>query len=127
MKLEHIAINVNEPAQLAQWLAENLNMRIVVASDAAPYAHFLADEAGSMIELYHNTAAPVADYAAMSPFSLHFAFASEQIEEDRHRLIAAGATPVGEITTTPVGDQLAFLRTPWHEPLQLVQRNKPLL
>lgn len=127
MKLEHIAVNVNEPALLAQWLVDNLGMRIVLSSDVAPYMHFVADEAGSIVELYHNTIAPIADYAEMSPYSLHFAFATSSIEADRQRLIDAGATPIGEISSTTAGDKLAFLRTPWHEPLQLVQRGKPLL
>ena len=49
------------------------------------------------------------------------------IHADRARLIAAGATPVGEVTTTPAGDQLAFLRDPWNLPFQFVQRKKPLI
>ncbi len=126
MKLEHIAVNVSEPALLAQWLVDNFDMHIVLSSAEAPYMHFVADASGSMIELYHNTAAPIPDYAAMSPYLLHFAFVTSDIEADRKRLIEAGATPIGEITSTAAGDKLAFLRTPWHEPLQLVQRDKPL-
>ena len=127
MKLEHVAINVKEPAQLAAWLVENLGMRIVIASAAAPYMHFVADESGSMIELYNNPAAPLPDYSKIDPFNLHFAFASHEIDADRQRLIDAGASAVGEITLTPGGDKLAFLRTPWQEPFQLVQRKSPLL
>lgn len=127
MKLEHVAINVSEPAKLAQWLADHLGMRIARASDKAPYEHFVADASGSVIELYHNPAAPIPDYAAMSPFLLHFAFTTSDIEADRQRLIDAGATAISEINSTPAGDKLAFLRTPWQEPLQLVQRGKPLL
>ena len=70
MKLEHVAINVPDPAEFSQWLVTNLGMRIVVANTAAPFAHFLADEAGSMIELYNNSAAPMPDYHAMNPFNL---------------------------------------------------------
>ena len=58
MKLEHIAINVPEPAAFAQWLVDNLGMRIILAKDESPYMHFVADEAGSMLELYSNPAAP---------------------------------------------------------------------
>lgn len=127
MKLEHVAINVTEPAQLAQWLVDNLGMRIVVASKESPYMHFVADEAGSMIELYNNPAAPVPDYSEINPFNLHFAYASSDIETDRARLVDAGAITVGEVTLSATGDRLAFLRTPWGEPFQLVQRKKPLL
>jgi hypothetical protein len=58
---------------------------------------------------------------------LHFAFASDNIEADRDRMVAAGATLVGEITTNAVGDKLLFLRTPWSVPFQFVQRQKPLI
>ena len=127
MKLEHVAINVPEPAAMAQWLVDNLGMRMVLATDESPYMHFVADDAGSMFELYNNPTAPLLDYASMSPFNLHFAFASSDIEADVQRLIKAGATAEGEITTSPAGDKLAFLRSPWQVTIQFVQRHKPLI
>lgn len=126
MNLEHVAINVHEPAALAQWLADNFGLKIVAAATASPYAHFLADGHGSMIELYANPNGPIPDYPALNPFTLHFAFTSSDIEADRARLLAAGATPAGEITLTAANDKLCFLRSPWGEPLQLVQRVKPM-
>lgn len=45
----------------------------------------------------------------------------------RARLIAAGATPAGEIVVTPAGDELAMLRDPWGIPLQLVRRAEPMI
>ena len=127
MKLEHVAINVPDPAEFSQWLVANLGMRIVVANTAAPFAHFLADEAGSMIELYNNSAAPMPDYHAMNPFNLHFAFSSSDIEADTARLQAAGATLFAPISTTPAGDKLVFLHAPNGVPVQFVQRKKPLI
>lgn len=127
MKMEHIAINVPAPAAMAEWYTKHLGMRIVLASKDAPYMHFIADEAGSMVELYNNPAAPMPDYANMSPFNFHTAFSSTDIEADRARLVAAGATTVTEITTTPRGDKLLFLRDPWSIPFQFVQRSSPLI
>ena len=127
MKLEHVAINVPEPAAMAQWLVDNLGMRIVLATDESPYMHFVSDDAGGMFELYNNPTAPIPDYASMNHFTLHFAFASSDIEADVQRLIEAGATADGEITTTPTGDKLAFLRSPWQVAIQFVQRSKPLI
>lgn len=126
MKIEHFAINVPDPAGMAKWYAENLGMRIVMASTAAPYMHFIADDAGSMIELYNNPAAPMPDYPNMSPFNFHTAFTTADIEAERDRIVAAGAT-AGEITSTPRGDRLLFLRDPWQIPFQFVQRSSPLL
>lgn len=127
MKLEHVAINVPEPAKMSAWWSENLGMRIVLASDVSPFMHFIADEAGSMMELYNNPTAPMPDYENTNPFNLHIAFSSSDIEADCARLEAAGATRVTEVTTTPAGDKLVFLRDPWQVPFQFVQRLKPLV
>jgi glyoxylase I family protein len=127
MKLEHVAINVPDPAALARWWGEHLGMRTVLASDTSPFMHFIADEAGSMLELYNNPAAPVPDYANVHHINLHIAFATSDIHADRQRMLDAGATAIGEVTTTPAGDQLAFLRDPWQVPFQFVQRRKPLV
>lgn len=126
MKLEHVAINVPEPAAMAKWYADNLGMRIVMASAESPYMHFIADDVGAMMELYNNPAAPMPDYPNMSPFNFHMAFSSSDIEADRDRLVAAGAT-AGEITSTARGDKLLFLRDPWQIPFQFVQRSSPLI
>lgn len=127
MTLEHVAINVQAPAQMAEWFVKHLGMRIVLASNVAPYMHFLADDKGSMIEIYNNTTVPLPDYANMSPFNLHLAFSSANIEADCDRMIAAGATLAVPISTTAAGDKLAFLRDPWQVPFQFVQRAKPLI
>lgn len=127
MKLEHVAINVPEPHALAEWFATHLGMRIVIAQENPPYMHFVADESGSMLELYNNPAAPMPDYANMHPANLHIAFASPAIADDLARLIDAGAIALGEISTSAAGDQLVFLRTPWQVPFQLVQRRNPLV
>lgn len=128
MKLEHVALNVEDPKAMAEWWAENLGMKVVLANDESPFIHFVVDSAGvSMLELYNNPAAEKTDYAAMSSFSLHIAFSSSDIEADRADLIARGATAEGEISTTPAGDKLAFLRDPWNVPFQFVQRLKPLI
>ena len=127
MKMEHVAINVPAPAEMAAWYAKHLGMRIVMASNDAPYMHFIADDVGSMMELYNNPAAPTPDYANMSRFNFHMAFSSSNIEADRDRMIAAGATTITEITTTARGDKLLFLRDPWQIPFQFVQRSSPLL
>lgn len=128
MKLEHVAINIPEPAKAAAWWAENLGMEIVLESDESPYMHFVADTPRqSMLEFYNNPAAPMPNYAEMNPFNLHIAFTSADIEADRQTLLDAGATSVGDITTNPDGTRLAFLRDPWDVPFQLVQRAKPLI
>ena len=60
MKLEHVAINVEDPKAMADWYVKNLDMQIVRSTDQPPYMTFLADNVGqSMIEIYHNTEAGI--------------------------------------------------------------------
>ena len=58
MKLEHVAINVSDPVAVAAWYEEHLGMKIVMAQTTGTLMHFLADDGGSMIELYNNPDAP---------------------------------------------------------------------
>jgi glyoxylase I family protein len=127
MKLEHVAVNVPDAQAFVKWYVDNLGMRVVLANPAPPFMHFIADEEGSMLEIYSNTTVPMPDYPAMHPANLHIAFSSSDIESDRARLLSAGAEAFGEITVTPAGDKLAFFRDPQSVPFQLVQRKKPLI
>lgn len=128
MNIEHVAFNVPDPVKMAAWYVQHLGLRIVRQQDQAPYTHFLADSAGRVVlELYGHTKAAVPDYARLDPLSLHIAFVAEDVAAERHRLLAAGATPAGEIVTTEAGDVMTFVRDPWQVTVQLVQRKKPLL
>jgi uncharacterized glyoxalase superfamily protein PhnB len=62
----------------------------------------------------------------MDPLVLHLAFAVEDVGGARARLLAAGASPVGEVAVTPEGDQMAMLRDPWGFPIQVVKRARPM-
>lgn len=128
MKLEHVALLVADPPSMARWYVTHLGMRIVKSSDDAPgFARFLADADGaSILETYASDVHVVPDYRALDPALLHVAFATAEIASVRERLVAAGATPVGEITENSAGDRFAMLRDPWGLALQLAQRARPL-
>lgn len=128
MHIEHVALNVEDPDAMAQWYVANLGMRIARHVGGPARTCFLADTGDTtLIEIYNNPAAAVPDYAAMDPLLVHIAFSVDDIEAARARLIAAGATPHGEIGTTPAGDQLAMLRDPWGLAVQLAKRAKPMV
>jgi catechol 2,3-dioxygenase-like lactoylglutathione lyase family enzyme len=123
MKIEHVAIQVDDPAAFARWYVEHLGMVVKRAQDAAPFGHFLADDAGAvMIEVYRYGTLAVPDYRTMNPLTLHLAFAAADMGRDRARLLAAGATPEGDVQVNDLGDRVAMLRDPWGIPLQLVVR-----
>jgi catechol 2,3-dioxygenase-like lactoylglutathione lyase family enzyme len=128
VKLEHFAVNVEDPVAMAAWYVEHLGMSVVRAANDVNRIHFILDEAGHvMIEIYRNPDCPVPDYRTMDPLLFHIAFVTHDIEADRQRLFAAGATELSGINNTPAGDQLTFLRDPWGLPLQLARRAKPML
>jgi catechol 2,3-dioxygenase-like lactoylglutathione lyase family enzyme len=127
MKLEHVALLVADPVAVARWYEEHLGMRVVRTGEAPGNARFLADDEGrSVLEIYAGTL-PLPPYASMDPLVLHVAFAPDDVGATRARLIAAGATPEGEVVVTPSGDQFAMLRDPWGLALQLAGRARPLV
>jgi len=127
LSLEHVALNVSEPAAVAAWYVKHLGMRIVRQSAVAPYIHFIADAAGrTVIEIYSNPDDPIPDYASMHPLRLHVAFAAPDPDGSRDALVAAGASLVDDQTRDD-GTRLIMLRDPWGLALQLAKRREPLL
>jgi len=124
MRIEHIAINVKAPAEMAEWYCKNLGLQIVRDTGQA---FFLADEnRNSILEIYNNPPDAVPDYASMDLLLFHIAFVSEDVTADRARLIEAGATADGEVNTGN-GDTFAVVRDPWGVAVQLVKRKEPML
>jgi catechol 2,3-dioxygenase-like lactoylglutathione lyase family enzyme len=128
MDIEHIALNVPDPVRMTAWYVEHLALRVVRKLDQAPFTHFVADHAGRVVlELYHHTRATIPNYASLEPLTLHIAFKADDVAAAQKRLLAAGATPAGEIVTTETGDVMTFVRDPWGVTIQLVKRAQALL
>jgi catechol 2,3-dioxygenase-like lactoylglutathione lyase family enzyme len=128
VRLEHVAINVEDPVSMAKWYGHHLGMKVVRKGPPPINMHFISDAGGNMmLEIYHNPPDAVPDYASMDPLLLHISFMVDDVKGIRKKLIAAGATAVGEITITSSGDELAMLRDPWGVAIQFVKRTKPML
>ena len=128
MKIEHVALLVEKPLEVVQWYRKHLGMKVARAGGAPSFTHFLADSGGTvLLEVYRNDHLPVPDYRALNFLILHLAFATDRVEEERTRLLAAGATAEGEAFAAPNGDRVANLRDPWGLAIQLVQRGEPML
>lgn len=127
MKLEHVALNVQDPPAVAAWYGRHLGLTPVRAMDAPPYTHFLADDGGTvLLEIYNNPADAVPPYARMDPLLLHLAFVSDDPSHDQSRLLAAGASFVSEQRLGD-GTHLVMLRDPWGLAFQLCKRGTPML
>ena len=125
MRIEHIAFNVADPVAMADWYVRHFGLRIVRHLPQPNQTHFLADDGGSVIEIYCNPPDQVPDYESMDPLLFHLAFASADPEEDAARLVAAGASRVSEVRPDD-GSILLMLRDPWGVAFQLCRRAKPL-
>ena len=78
MKLEHVGYNVAEPQKLMDWWCANLGFKQV-------HPAFIVDSTGQMsLEFYNNPAAPVPDWANMSPLAMHIALGRPSRGRRRH-------------------------------------------
>lgn len=127
MKIEHFAINVEEPLAMANWYEENMGLNIVKQSKDTPFTTFMADISGRvMIEIYKNPPDEVPDYKNMDPLLVHIAYVSEDPTEDKKRLIEAGASELSDDRLED-GSHLVMLRDPWGVCIQLCKRGTPML
>jgi glyoxylase I family protein len=128
VKIEHTAFQVADPESLAAWYVAHLGLRIKRQQSESPFGCFLADDGNHvMLEFYRQDAMPVPDYGAMDPLLLHLAFLADDIPATRARLMAAGATPEGEVFRNSAGDEVAMLRDPWGLAIQLIRRAEPMI
>ena len=127
MKIEHLALNVEDPNAAGRWYVEHLGFTVKRRLVEPPYTHFLADDSGTvMIELYRQDA-PVLDHRNIHVLSLHLAIVSTDVQADADRLVKAGGKLDGEILNFPNGDCFAMVRDPWGVTLQIVSRKEPML
>ena len=128
IRIEHIALNVKDPVAMAKWYCRNLGMKVVRKGPAPINTRFISDADGNILmELYNNPPDAVPDYASMDPLVLHIAFMVEDVKGTQEKLIAAGATSVGEVSITSSGDEIAMLRDPWGLAIQFIKRAEPMM
>ena len=128
MNVEHIAFLVDDVKGVTDWWCKNLGMKVVRYGGPPTHMTFLQDAAGkSMFEIYQKDELETPDYGSMHVSVLHFAFYSQDVAADRDRLVAAGATAVGEVAVTDAGDHLVFVRDPWGITIQILNRKVPMV
>ncbi|GAB3198197.1 catechol-2,3-dioxygenase [Pontibacter aydingkolensis] len=127
MKLEHFALNVEDPIGMSKWYVEHLGLQVVRQLTDTPFTTFLADDSGRvMIEVYANPDAEIPEYESMHPLIVHLAFVSTNPEYDKERLVNAGATFASEQFLQD-GSHLVMLRDPWGLSIQFCKRGVPML
>lgn len=122
MTFEHFALNVIDINGVVNWYCTHLGLTIANQQRESPYMTFLADSTDRVvIEFYKREDELAEDFSNKHPLTFHIAFVSENAEEDKQRLLNAGASYFEEILKED-GSHLVMLRDPWGMPLQLCQR-----
>ena len=123
--IEHIALEVEDPASMVKWWTENLGFKVTLSRPSG--STFIQDEAGRVaFELYRPSEGRKApDYHAMSILQLHFGLFSDDVEADVKRLVAAGATEVAKDEVP--GLKGVTLRDPNGIAFQVMQRERPVV
>ena len=124
MRIEHMALNVVDAKVMVHWYHQYLEMPIHIENDNEVYVAFIGEAPGIM-EIYYNPAADCLPLKDLHHLSLHVAFASQQLQADRDRLLAAGASFIeGEIDDEGYG--ILMLRCPWGLCVQLCKRRQSI-
>jgi catechol 2,3-dioxygenase-like lactoylglutathione lyase family enzyme len=127
MKIEHFALNVENPHDMADWYVDNFGLKVVKKEEEPPYTIFLLDTSDCvMIEIYRNPIEKVPDYWAMDPLVMHLAWISKNLTKDKKRLLKSGASEVNDEVLED-GSRLVMLRDPWGLSIQLCKRSNPML
>lgn len=128
VRFEHVAFNVTNARVAAQWYCDHLGFVMMRQQAEAPNMTFVADAGRNMMfEFYNRTDAPLFDPSPMHDVTHHVAFYVDDMDTVRATLAAAGAKASGDVTLTPAGDKLLFLRDPFGLIIQLVQRRDKML
>ena len=123
--IEHIALEIEDPASMVKWWTENLGFKVTLSRPGG--STFIEDEAGRVaFELYAPSEGRKApDYKNMPILQLHFGLFSDDVDADVKRLVAAGATEVAKDEVP--GLKGVTLRDPNGLAFQVMQREKPVV
>lgn len=120
-RFEHIAINVDNPREVADWYVANLGLKIVSANKKMI---FVGDQGNHcMFELYHKPTAK-GRYSDLGHSDSHVAFATDDADALASKMVAGGAKLLKRFTN-PAGDTVINLTDPWGNNLQVIHRVKP--
>ena len=123
--VEHVALEVADPAAMIDWWVKNLGFKVTLRR--AKGSAFIVDGSGRLaLEVYGPQGDhPAPDYHKMPFLQLHFGFFSNDVEADEKRLVAAGATVVARDDAPGLQGFLA--RDPQGIPIQFLKRDKSIL
>ena len=120
MNIEHVALQVPDPAAMADWYVNHLGCSIKRSTGEPAFIRFLMDGSGdAMMELYRNPRVAVPDYQSMDPMLVHIAFVGDHaiLESGGHREVFTSG-PEWTVAHTVTALRLARERGSRHEAIE---------
>ena len=121
MKLAHVGLCSLDTKALAAWYERVLGMTVASENDKVPPTIFLHDEGGALIEVYPAAEAGLSSDNRRQGLR-HLAFATDDIEAARDRLLREEVEIVDDLKTHPNGARTLFFRDTEGNILHFLQR-----
>ena len=127
MRIEHIGLCIDHPISVAEWWVAHLGFHWIrkLGTDQEGAA-FIGDGQGTVIEFGKLPEVPSLDMRKMEYIQLHLALECTDTLAEARRLIAAGASWVGESPRNAYQNEKVIVRDPWGIVLQLINRQDKL-
>src|SRR4051794_27799934 len=123
-RIEHVALFAADPAALKDFYVEALGLRLVVDNSRSdPPGYFLADEAGTALEIIGR---PAGQGGVNQRYVCHVAFAVEDVAAARAALERRGMRFEDDTAVDGPAMRTAFFNDPEGNRCQVVWRSRPL-
>ena len=123
-RIEHIGFVINNPCEAADWYHMNLGFKVLRKAANNSVAFIQESNSGLIFELIGNPDIHPIDADLTHPLQVHIAIKSENIHDDKQRLMNAGASFVMDCQTDDPNARVCILKDPFGLNLQLAQRKE---
>jgi len=122
--IEHLGFVVSAPATAALWYKEHLGFRVLRTAPDGSVAFVQCPDTELILELIAEGETRAGAKDLRHPLQVHLAVRTDAFEEDRDRLIGAGASFALHCETSDPEARVCVLADPFGLYLQLAQRSK---
>jgi glyoxylase I family protein len=122
-KMEHFAFFADDAPALKDFYVEAMGLRVVLESGGDPPGYFLADDAGTALEIIGR---PRGESGARQRWVCHVAFWVDDFAAARARLEARGMVFETDTVVDTDAMRTAFFLDPEKNRVQIVWRKRPL-
>jgi glyoxylase I family protein len=122
--IEHIGFVINNPWAAADWYQLNLSYTILRKAGDNSVAFIQEPVTGLILELIGSGDIRPIDKDLSHPLQVHIAIKSDDLDKDKKKLMAAGASFVMDCRTDDPDARVCVLKDPFGLYLQIAQRRR---